>query len=210
MSDKLANIGNLVLLINLILYGKYLFKLNKAFKIYTFYLLFILLVQTYSFVLASQNKNNLFLSHFYFVGQFILLSYFYLEILKFKTQQLTVKIGFVICLLILAAQYSLDFTLINKFNLFEIFITSFLIIIYSVFYLYNLLNEKKQFYYINIGLLLYLFGSTILFLVGNLTIILSPKINTFTWMLNSSLYIVYQVFIFVEWKKNFSINNLKS
>jgi positive regulator of sigma E activity len=67
-----------------------------------------------------------------------------------------------------------------------------------------MLNEKKEFYYINMGVLIYLFGSTILFLVGNLTIVLSPRMNKITWILNSILYIVYQIFILVEWKKSFS------
>jgi hypothetical protein len=67
-----------------------------------------------------------------------------------------------------------------------------------------MLNEKKEFYFINMGILFYLFGSTILFLVGNLTIALSPKMNKITWILNSILYILYQIFILVEWKKSFS------
>ena len=91
-----------------------------------------------------------------------------------------------------------------EFNLFEIFITSFPIIIYSTFYLYNLLNKKKDFYYINLGLLIYLFGSTVLFLVGNLVAKLDNNLNDIPWILNSVLYIMYQIFILAEWKINFS------
>jgi positive regulator of sigma E activity len=66
-----------------------------------------------------------------------------------------------------------------------------------------MLNEKKEFYYVNVGLLIYLLGSTILFLVGNLTAILSPKMSLFTWILNALLIIINQFFILIEWKKSF-------
>ena len=72
-----------------------------------------------------------------------------------------------------------------------------------------MLNEKKEFYYINMGIFMYLFGSTILFLVGNLTTVLSPKMSLITWILNAFLYIVYQLFILVEWKKSFSKKSIQ-
>ncbi|MEO8235630.1 MAG: hypothetical protein ABI549_09475 [Flavobacterium sp.] len=101
-------------------------------------------------------------------------------------------------------QYIVDPNSFFEFNLFEIFITSFPIIIYSTFFLYNSLNEKKDFYYINLGILIYLFGSTVLFLVGNLVAKLDNNLNDIPWILNSVLYIIYQLFILVEWKNNFS------
>ncbi|MDZ4331733.1 MAG: hypothetical protein U0945_14270, partial [Flavobacterium sp.] len=114
-----------------------------------------------------------------------------------------VKAGLVIGLLALSIQYAYDTSLFFKFNLFEIFITSFLLIIYATIHFYNMLNEKKEFYYVNVGLLIYLLGSTILFFVGNLTAILSPKMSLFTWILNALLIIINQFFILIEWKKSF-------
>ena len=114
------------------------------------------------------------------------------------------KFCLITTLLALAIQYASDFSLFLKFNLFEILITSILLILYATFHFYNKKKKKKEFYLINMGILFYLFGSTILFLVGNLTIVLSPKMNKITWILNSILYVLYQIFIFVEWKKSFS------
>ncbi|ODS81579.1 MAG: hypothetical protein ABS44_19090 [Chryseobacterium sp. SCN 40-13] len=37
-----------------------------------------------------------------------------------------------------------------------------------MFHFYNLLNKEKNYYYINTGILIYLFGSTVLFISGNL------------------------------------------
>jgi hypothetical protein len=131
------------------------------------------------------------------------LSFFYITVLKEEFQKKLVKAGLVIGLLALSIQYAYDTSLFFKFNLFEIFITSFLLIIYATIHFYNMLNEKKEFYYVNVGLLIYLLGSTILFLVGNLTAILSPKMSLFTWILNALLIIINQFFILIEWKKSF-------
>jgi hypothetical protein len=199
-----ANIGYLILLLNLILFLKGARNEGKAYKIFTCYLGVIFVVQIVSMIMMKNHINNLFLSHFYFIGQFLVLSLFYINILKERFQKKVVKFGLFLGLIALGIQYAVDVSLFLKFNLFEIFITSFLLILYATFHFYNMLNEKKEFYYINMGVLIYLFGSTILFLVGNLTIVLSPKMNKITWILNSILYIVYQVFILVEWKKTFS------
>ncbi|MGO4820917.1 MULTISPECIES: hypothetical protein [unclassified Flavobacterium] len=93
--------------------------------------------------------------------------------------------------------------------MFEIFVTSFLVIIYAVMHFYNMLNDKKEYYYINIGILSYLSGSTILFFVGNLTAELSPKISLLTWTLNAFLLIVYYLLIVYDWNKNFSKKAIK-
>ncbi|WP_243739304.1 hypothetical protein [Flavobacterium sp. 245] len=147
--------------------------------------------------------NNLYLSHIYFIGQFIALSFFYLQLVKDPFQQKAIKIGFVLVLSTLVIQYSLKPEMFFKFNLYEIFITSFLLIIYAVFHFYNMLDEKKEFYFINMGLLLYLFASTILFLIGNLTAKFSKDVSLITWMINAILIIVYHLFFLYEWKVSY-------
>ncbi|MFM9988773.1 hypothetical protein [Flavobacterium sp.] len=204
MNNFFADIGYFILLINVILFIKGFSNNGKAFKIFTIYSVLIFIIQLIVNVLNYLKINNLFLSHFYFILQFFLLSFFYLTILKVNFQKTTIKLLLILCPLILVIQYLMDPNLFFEFNLFEIFITSFPIIIYSTYYLYNLLNEKKDFYYINLGILIYLFGSTVLFLVGNLVAKLDNNLNDIPWILNSALYIMYQLFILVEWKNNFS------
>lgn len=199
----LVNIGYLILFFNLILFIKGFANQGKAYKIFTWYLGVVFTIQIISNIFMRMNTNNLFLSHFYFIGQFILLSFFYITLLKEEFQKKLVKAGLVIGLLALSIQYAYDTSLFFKFNLFEIFITSFLLIIYATIHFYNMLNEKKEFYYVNVGLLIYLLGSTILFFVGNLTAVLSPKMSLFTWILNALLIIINQFFILIEWKKSF-------
>lgn len=204
MIDIFINIGYLILLINLILFIKGFPNQGKAYMIFTWYIIISFIIQGSTGILYHLKMNNLFLSHFYFIGQFVLLSFFYLTILKKTIQKKIVMVSLVLGLSVLGIQFANDTSLFFRFNLFEIVITSFLLIVFASFHFYNLLNEKKEFYYINMGILMYLSGSTILFLVGNLMTSLSPKINKIPWILNSFLYIIYQVFILVEWKKSFS------
>lgn len=143
--------------------------------------------------------RNLFLSHFYFIFQFILLSLFYYHLLKENFQKKIIVVSLIMCLSLLFIQYALDWNLFYKFNLLEIFITSLPLITYATFHLYNLLNEKKEFYFITIGLLIYLFGSTVVFLTANLLISLhSMSAFDVINQLNVYLYIVYQLFILYE------------
>ncbi len=204
MIEVCGNIGYVILLIICILFFKQILKTNKSFKIFTFYLLFIFIVQIISGFFQYLTINNLFLSHFYFVGQFVFLSFFYLTIIKNEFQRKVIERGVVFGLCLLGVQYGYDPSLFFRFNLFEIFVTSFLLIIFATFHLYNLLGKKKEFYYINLGILIYLSGSTVLFLVGNLTSKFNSAFSKLPWILNSVLYIVYQIFILIEWKVSFS------
>ena len=62
----------------------------------------------------------------------------------------------------------------------------------------------------NIGILVYLLGSTILFLVGNLMTSLSAAFNKIPWVLNSFMYLLYQIIILIDWKRRFSNNEIKN
>ena len=207
---EVINLGYLILTINTILYLKGFFKNGKAFKIIAVYNAVIFLIQLYTDILYRQSINNLYLSHFYFILQFIILSFFYLEIIKIPIQRQIIKISIPLCLSVLAIQYYINPNLYYKFNYFEIFITSFLLIIYSMFHFYNILNESKKFFYINMGILIYLFSSTIIFISGNLMISLSSNFNNVIWLINGVLYLIYQIFILVEYIKHYSINNNKN
>lgn len=175
----------------------------RALLVFTIYLLLMFVIQITSVFLRAKFINNLYLSHFYFILQFLILSFFYLEILNNDFQKKIIKAAMPLCLIILGVQYYFNTDLFYKFNLFEIFITSFLIIIFSMFHFYNILNEKRVYYYINTGIFIYLFGSTFLFITGNLINTLTSDFRNIIWILNGILYIVYQIYIFIEFKKSF-------
>ncbi len=197
--DIFVNIGYLLLIINCILFIKGYSANGKPFKIFAIYSFVMFFVQFSSFLLVRMHTRNLFLSHFYFILQFIILSLFYYHLLKENFQKKIIVINLTLCLSLLFMQYAINSKVFYQFNLLEIFITSLPLIIYATFHLYNLLNEKKEFYYINIGLLIYLFGSTIVFLSSNLLLSLNSE-HAFKVILklNVYLYVVYQLFILYE------------
>lgn len=204
MLSTLTNIGNILLFLNLVLFAKCFLSQGKAFSIFTFYLVLMFVIQISSNIMSKLNINNLYLSHFYFIGQFIVLGLFYGTI--FKTQKLKKNILLLglMGLAVILVQYIFDPSQFFKFNLFEISITSLLVLIFAVIHLYNMLTEKKEFYYINWGIIIYLSGSTILFIAGNLVVTFNREYTIWPWILNSFLYIIYQLFITYEWYKSFS------
>ncbi|UUC47323.1 hypothetical protein [Flavobacterium cerinum] len=209
MINYIVYLGYLFSGINLLLYLKSYRREEKAFKIFTLYLLVIAIIQFFTSLLKNKGIHNLFLSHFYFILQMVFLSFFYLEILETKMQRRIVRSCLIGCLVVLGMQYLTDKEQFFRFNLFEIFITSYLIIIYSMFHFYNLLNKEKRYYYCNTGVLMYLFGSTVLFLSGNLINTLQLEFRNIVWLLNAWLVVIYQIFIFIEWRKR-SLENKRN
>lgn len=193
-------IGYFLLGTNFILFLLGLKKfVSRSYFIFTFYLSVIIIIQFFTAFFKRNGINNLFLSHLYFIFQFVILGFFYLSILKNNVQKEIIKYSLLICPAVLIIQYILDIELFLKFNLLEIFLTSFLLIIFSMFHFYSILNEKKTYYFINMGILIYLFGSTVVFLSGNIIIVLNSSAGKIIWGLNSVLYAIYQGLIMLEW-----------
>lgn len=198
LDELLPAIGDFILLVNLIIYfiG---FSKRKAYKIFLFYLILVFLFEVVFWVLSHYKENNLFLSHYFFLGQFLLLGLFYYEILKENYQKKIAILLITIVPLILLIQYLVYPNKYYIFNLFEIFITSYSVIILTLFHLYNLLDQKKDYYYITLGLLLYLITSTTIFLSGNLYTVMNKVMHKEIWNLNAFMFIVCQSFIFIEY-----------
>lgn len=166
----------------------------------------IVLIELLIQIIINLGYENLFLSHFYFTGQFILLSLFYLELLTENYQRKIIKFNLVVVPFILLINFIINPTQFFEFCMIEILLTSITIISYSTFHFYNMLSNKKKFYFINNGILIYLFGSTVTFLPRNLHTIYGYSFAMALQVLNIVLYLVYLIFIFLEWRQI----NLKS
>ncbi|MBM6500080.1 hypothetical protein [Flavobacterium macrobrachii] len=196
VSEIFADIGYILLFVNCVLLGKNICKKTKSVKIFFVYNLLMLFIQMTSKVMFTLKMNNLFLSHFYFIFQFLILSYFYYTLLDVPFQKKVVKIVSIITLLVLSINYAWKPELFFSLNLLEIFVTSLPVVIYAAFHLYNLLNKEHYFYYTTVGLLIYLYGSTFLFLSYELIMIAIEDVaGVYTWFLNIFLYVIYQLFI---------------
>ncbi|MFV8356795.1 hypothetical protein ACNQGB_11510 [Flavobacterium sp. XS1P32] len=130
--------------------------------------------------------------------------------MKTKSQVAIIQYSMLAGCVILIVDYGFNPEQFFKFNLLEIALTSLLVVLYAVMHLYNMLLEKKEYYYLTIGIIIYLLASTVLFFVGNLTIGLSEAVKFLTWTLNSFFVIVYQLFILFEWKRSFYKKAIKN
>lgn len=205
MSDfknLLANLGIVFLAINTIIYIKSYRLKSIAFKMSIFYLLFTLVIQLISGYLSDNKKPNLHLSHYYFIGQFLLLSFFFKKILTKRKQIKIINYFLILILVTLGFYYYKNPEMYYQFNQLEIILTSVPLLLYSLFFFIQKIDDSnKQFLYITSGLFIYLLCSTLLFVSGDIGG--GSSLKVIIWYLNSILYLVYQILIFIEWYKNF-------
>jgi hypothetical protein len=193
-----------ILAINLVLYTYSFFRLEKANVFFVLYIAFSFIMQFSLELMFYLEMNNLFAVNIFFIGQMILLGLFFRSILKSKQQKNFVTYSLIFALLALCIQFYIDSSQFLKFNLFEITITSLLLVVYALLHFYNMLSGNKEYYYFTIGAVFYLLTSTVLFLVGNLTVGLSNEFKFMSWCLNAFLLLIYYLFILFEWKISFS------
>jgi len=105
MADILADIGFFILLVNTILYIKGFSRQGRAFRIFTIYMSLMFIIELIMNILNYEAIHNLFLSHFYFIFQLIVLSVFYYKLLTQKAQRQFVVISVIVCLAVLGIEY---------------------------------------------------------------------------------------------------------
>ena len=196
-------LGLLLLFINVIIFIKSRANKSKAFNIFSLNMLFILIILLASLILNVNGINNLYLSHFYFGFQFIFLSLFYKSLFASRFQKKIVNVTLFLVTSVLCVQYSVQPDLFFKFNILEILICSFPLVIYAILHLYNSLTKKGEFIYINIGVLIYLSTSTLIFLLGDYLAGIKSTVVKTIWLLNKILYVVYLLLIYFEWYKHY-------
>lgn len=208
MDDLLIYSGYVIILLDLVLYLFSFFRKEKANVFFIVYLAFLVIVLLSMELMFSYRLNNLFLTNVYFIGQMLLLGLFYHSILKLNGQKTFVLWSLGCALLVLAVQYFIEPRQFLKFNLLEITLTSLIIVIFALLHFYNMLTDNKKYYYFTIGVVFYLLTSTVLFLVGNLTIDLSKEFQFFSWRLNAFLVVIYYLVILLEWMVSFRPKNI--
>ena len=178
------------------------FKNGKAYKIFTIYIIGVLLMDFISSKLYSWFRiYNIFMNHFYDLFQFVILSYFYATLLKTKKQLFTVYILLIILPVFLLSRYVFNPQMFFEYSLLETYLTTMPLIIYSSMHLYNNLGEKSEFYFINVGLLFYLFTSTFIFLLYKLiTVFKFDEFNDIMIDINIMLQYIKFGFFFYQWK----------
>ena len=197
--DMIGNISICILAINVFLFFKSYRNKTVAFKIIAFYLLYTLILQLRMFYLASLKEDNLPYSHFYFIGQLVFLSFFFMQELKNKALSKRIKTYLLFALTALGIHYYLYPESYEKHNTFEIVVTSVPLLVYCfIFFTKRIGSSNNNFLFFNAGLFLYILCSTLLFAAGNL----KAGIIIYIWAFNVVLVIIYQLCILLEWYKN--------
>ena len=111
--DFVEHIYRLLFILNVFLYFKSYRGNFMAFKIISFYLFYVLILELYSSYLAAHKTPNGFISHYYFIGQFVLLSLFYNQVFIKKKLKRIIKgvlitvLGYVLHTHLFNCKYSL-------------------------------------------------------------------------------------------------------
>ena len=194
--------GLLFLLFNSILFLKTRTGKDKNYKCLTFYLTILFVVELACNIIGILKPNsNFFLSHYYFIIQFIVLSLFFYYLFDSKRLKFFIILNFVFVAIVLGVQYFNNPLLYWEFNVLEIGMTSFLLIFYCIIYFYRHLKSSFDYFYFCFGLTFYLTSSMLIFLSGNTTLVFFEEPFYFDiWVFNSLFYIFYQYMVFKEWR----------
>ena len=156
--------------------------------------------------LREAGINNLFVGHYHFGLQFIILSLFYRSLFLQKQKKMVVVIIAVV-FTVLFGYYIINPEMYVEFNLIDVFITTVPLIFFSILYLYNTLTKPEKHFVLNAALLMYLSTSALLFFLGTYIHaegeLLGLSIDTAfnIWIINNTIYLIFLIFLIVEWHK---------
>lgn len=192
-------IGLAFLLVNCILYNRTGKGKDVLYTILRVYLTLLFIIEVFCHIVGVMKPNsNFFLSHYYFIFQFVCLSLFFYNLFTNKKLKVFVLTMLVVVLLFLGCQYYTTPGLYWVFNIYEIAITTLLLILYASFFLAQF---HKQYFYFCFGLIAYLSCSSYIFMSGNVNfVMLKEPIIVDIWVFNYLFYIFYQYMIYKEWK----------
>ncbi|MFY8110512.1 MAG: hypothetical protein ACOVKP_00765 [Flavobacterium sp.] len=206
MVDFLIYLGYSFLILDLFLFAISFFKREKVNGFFLLYLLFATIMQLSMEALYHLHKDNLFLMNLFFIGQMFLMGLFYGSLTCMKVQKRIIYSTTALVLTGIGIQSWFDYEQFFQYNLFVIVITNLSVIVFAIFHLYNMLSSEEKYYYVTIGLLMYLLATTMVFVVGNINARLNNDVKFMLWTFNSILVVLYYLFILYEWKVSFFKN----
>lgn len=196
-------VAHLVLLsFNIFGYTYVYFKSKKEHKIakaIAIYLLFLASNEIASSVLSFKGINNLFLSHSFIIIQTLILGYIFIKNFLNRNQIKLAKIYLTVTMSFLVIQYSIHPSLLTQFNLIEVFLMNYFLILCSFCYFYNTLGKNRQYGFLVIGILFYSVMSSSIFLFGNLATSVDIDIAKIIWQSHFFLVMTYQLLVMLQW-----------
>jgi hypothetical protein len=205
LTKYIAEFGYILLFLAIVVYFFGLKRVNeKPYRLFTLYLFVIGIIQILSEVYKGINGGNLFLTHYYFIIQSVLLSSFYYAIIESPKVKKLIKIIVSFTIISLVIQYYFYPELYHVFNVYEIFICIIPLVMYALSHLFQTLGDSnKKYIYITSGALIYFLPHALVFSSGNLMPGLPENVNQLVWVINAALYLVFLILILLEWHKHF-------
>lgn len=186
-------------LINIVLLFRVYRSQGYSVKVFTWYIFAMGITQLWATILSKMHSNNLYLSHVYFITQFVFLSHYFYTVLSGSKIKKGIRFTSFILLGIIGFQYVRFPDMFWEFNLVEIYLMSMPIIVYATMHLYQMLDQPKVNYNFTLGPLIYLIGSMSLFLFNFLMTQLHIKYpaDVIMWF-NIILFLGYHLILFIQ------------
>lgn len=203
--------GLCILLINNIIYSIGFSQRDKAYRFFVVYLFSLFMIQMTTEIFAIRNINNHFIATYYLFIPFVLLSLFFFRLFKELGSWKKYMVMFSSPLLVagLAAQYLIKPNLYYEFNSVGLLVSTCVLVVYAVMYLFELISRQMAFHYVIIGIFIYYISSLLIFASATTIMSFTVEMGTFIWNINAFLFIVYQLLILWEWKQNFYLKPIK-
>lgn len=176
---------------------------DRALKIIWYYLLLDSVVNVLAVVLANHEINNLPVLHVFTIFEFVLMSYFYLSVLKEETAGRIIKYLLILFPVFCILNF-LFFQSIYQFNTYARPVEALIIMGCSLAYFGQSNDAETRWLlnpinWINTGILLYFSGALFIFSFSNLTVNeLSEKyhaINILMWNIHATLLLIMYLLI---------------
>lgn len=178
------------------------------------YIWAMLLTNLLSSISNRLGFSNLYLSHFYFWIQFVIISLLFRSILVGRISKKIITYVLGVVPVILLIQYVRIPGIFFKMNPLEVLLCSLPLCTYAIFYLFQLLEERsKKWLFFSTGLFIYLMCSSIVFVGANFfneKFAKMPFWGKNFWIINNFVYMLYLVLLIVEWVVSFRKTNVSS
>ncbi len=207
---RLVDFSLILLAINVLL-GFKIKKLRPELKWFEIYLIFGFIVQVWMRYLAASGTNNLFLTHTYTAGEFILLSLFFREIFSKDILFNRYFIPFIFLIIAAIIGNILLFEPLTIFSGNSKTLTQVIIITYTIVWFFRRLNhEIKEDYLllnrINAAMLVYYAGSLLIFMSMRYFDETMNISTIYLLMFNVLLYIVFLFLVlWARWRVNYPV-----
>ncbi|OJX39141.1 MAG: hypothetical protein BGO87_03930 [Flavobacteriia bacterium 40-80] len=188
------------LVLNVFLYSVQLLRRNSGWlRIITLFLWLMLLIEIGSEAVRLLFNFNVPLFHIYAYSQSAILGLFYLRICHNSTQRKFIRWYILFMTLTLALVYALNPGAFMRFNLWEVVITNYLLVVASLFYLYNIISGTRSFLYIALGVLVCAALEILVFLFADFLVTLQKEDMMIIWLLHELGILFLHGMITVQW-----------